>query len=299
MITPNYIRSGDKIAIVSPARKIKREEVQTAIEVFNSWGLEVVEGKNLYDDFNQFAGTDEARRAGLQEMMDDDSVKAIVCSRGGYGTVRIIDDLDFTRFTQNPKWIIGYSDITVLHSHIHRHFGIETMHAIMPVNFKGPCDKNQSVTSLKKALLGKDLEYAFDTDPESRPGTAEGQLVGGNLSILYSLSGTPSDIDTRGKILFIEDLDEYLYHIDRMMMNLKRSGKLEGLAGLIVGGMTDMHDNEVPYDKTANEIIMEAVADYDFPVCLNFPAGHLDQNCAMILGRKVKLTIHDQTKLQF
>jgi muramoyltetrapeptide carboxypeptidase len=299
MTTPPNIQPGDRIAIVSPARKIKREEVEMAIKVFDSWGLEVLEGKNLYDDYHQFAGDDEARRSSLQEMLDDDSVKAIVCSRGGYGTVRIIDDLDFSRFKQNPKWIIGYSDVTVLHSHIHTHFGIETLHAIMPVNFKGPCERNPSVTTLKKALMGKELDYTIPTDPESRHGSAKGQLVGGNLSILYSLSGTPSDIKTDGKILFIEDLDEYLYHVDRMMMNLKRSGKLKNLAGLIVGGMTDMNDNTVPYDKTANEIIMDAVKDYGYPVCLNFPAGHLDENLALILGRHIELEVAGETRVRF
>lgn len=299
MTTPPHLKPGDKIAIVSPARKISPEATATAIEVFREWGLEVVEGDHIYDSYHQYAGSDDNRRADLQKMLDDPDIKAVMCSRGGYGTVRIIDDLDFTRFSKNPKWIIGYSDVTVLHSHIQRHFGIETLHAVMPVNFKSPCDRNPSVTTLKKALWGKEIEYSFRSDPGSRKGSAEGTLTGGNLSILYSLSGTPSDIDTDGKILFIEDLDEYLYHVDRMMMNLKRAGKLRNLKALVVGGMTGMRDNEVPYDKTANEIVMEAVAGYDYPVCLNFPAGHLDDNRALILGRKVKLNISDQTILTF
>lgn len=299
MITPPYLKPGDKIAIVSPARKIFKEQVETAIKVFRDWELEVVEGVHLYDSYHQFAGSDDDRREDLQKMLDDDEVRAIMCSRGGYGTVRIIDQLNFDRFIRNPKWIIGYSDVTVLHSHIHRHFGIETLHAVMPVNFKSPCDKNPSVTTLKKALWGKELEYSFPANPSSRKGKAEGVIVGGNLSILYSLAGTPSDINTDGKILFIEDLDEYLYHIDRMIMNLKRSGKLRNLKALVVGGMTDMRDNEVPYDKTAEVIIMDAVAEYDYPVSLNFPAGHLDDNRALIMGGKVSLEILDQTTLSF
>jgi len=299
LITPQYLKKGDKIAIVSPARKISPEEVEPAIRMFKAWGLEVVEGKHLYSTYNQFAGSDEQRQDDMQRMLNDDSIRAIVCSRGGYGTVRIIDKLDFTKFIENPKWIVGYSDITVLHSHINRHFNIETLHAIMPVNFRDECDGNHSVTTLKKALFGKKLEYKYPSGLGFRIGAAKGQLVGGNLSILYSLTNTSSDISTNGKILFIEDLDEYLYHIDRMMMNFRRSGKLEGLAGLIVGGMTKMNDNEVSFEKTAKEIIAEAVKDYPYPVCYNFPAGHLDDNRALILGREVTLRVSDEVKLTF
>ena len=294
MITPPYLKKGDRIAFVSPARKISPVEVQTAISIFKAWGLEVVLGDHLFASYNQFAGSDDQRQSDFQQMLDDDSIRAIICTRGGYGTVRIIDRLDFTRFLQSPKWIVGYSDVTVLHSHIHRHYGVETLHAIMPVNFKdNKCDGSPSLNSLKKALFGKEIVYRFPAEPYFRKGACKGQLVGGNLSILYSLTNTGSDIDTNGKILFIEDLDEYLYHIDRMMMNLRRSGKLDGLAGLIVGSMTKMHDNEVPYDKTANEIIAEAVEDYPYPVCYNFPAGHLDDNRALILGREVTLEVSD------
>jgi len=299
MITPPYLKKGDKIALVSTARKISPAEVEMAIRVFQSWELEVVPGDHLYSAFHQFAGSDDQRQADFQQMLDDGSIRAIICSRGGYGTVRIIDQLDFTRFVQNPKWIVGFSDVTVLHSHIHRHFGVETLHAIMPVNFKDNCDRNPSLNSLKKALFGKELVYRFPAEHYYRKGSCKGHLVGGNLSILYSLTNTSSDIETNGKILFLEDLDEYLYHIDRMMMNLRRSGKLEGLAGLIVGSMTKMHDNQVPYEKTANEIIAGAVEDYPYPVCYNFPAGHVDDNRALILGREVTLEIGEEVKLAF
>lgn len=299
MTTPPYLKKGDRIAIVSPARKITPAEVEPAIRMFRAWGLDVVEGEHLYASWSQFAGSDDQRKADFQRMLDDDSIRAIVCSRGGYGTVRIIDQLDFTGFVNNPKWIVGYSDVTVLHSHIHRHFGIETLHAIMPVNFKDKCDGNPSINTLKKVLFGKEIRYSFPVSPHDRKGSGKGQLVGGNLSILYSLTNTNSDISTHGKILFLEDLDEYLYHIDRMMMNLRRSGKLEGLAGLIVGGMTQMHDNEVPYDKTANGIIAEAVEDYLYPVCYDFPAGHLDDNRALILGREVTFTVGEEVWIKF
>lgn len=299
MITPPCLKPGDKIGIVSPARKIPREEVSTAINMFNEWGLEVVEGKHLYDSYHQYAGTDEARANDFQEMLNDESIRAIICSRGGYGTVRIIDRIDFSNFMKNPKWIIGYSDITVFHSHINRHCNTETLHAIMPVNIKSPYNDDPSVESLKKALFGQKLEYTVPTDPASRKGRAEGVVTGGNLSMLYSLIGSPSDINTNGRILFIEELDEYLYHIDRMMMNLKRSGKLAELEALIVGGMTGMRDNKVPYGKTANEIVMETVSEYDYPVVLNFPAGHTDDNRALIMGRKITLEVLDQTKLTF
>ena len=299
MITPHYLIHGDKIAIISPARKITVEEVRPAIRMFRTWGLEVVEGEHLYSSDNQLAGSDEQRLADFQLMLDDDSVKAIVCSRGGYGTVRIIDSLDFSKFIKNPKWIVGYSDATVLHSHIHRNCGIETLHAVMPVNFKDQCDADPAISTLKRALFGRGLSYLFPAGPMDRNGTGKGQLIGGNLSILYSLAGSVSDINTEGKILLLEDVDEYLYHIDRMMMNLRRSGKLENLAGLIVGGMTKMRDNEVPFGKPANAIIAEAVAEYTYPVCFNFPAGHEVDNRALILGREVTFEVSEDVRLSF
>lgn len=299
MLTPPNLHHSDRIAIVSTARKVSREDMQPAIRLFRTWGLEVVEGPNLYSASDQFAGTDDQRLHDMQQVLDDDTVRAIVCARGGYGTVRLIDRLDFSQFVRSPKWIVGYSDVTVLHSHIHRHFGIETLHSLMPVNFKDLCDADPAISTLKRVLFGRGLSYLLPAEPGNRNGTGSGQLVGGNLSILYSLSGTASDIETAGKILFLEDVDEYLYHLDRMMMNLKRSGKLGHLAGLIVGGMTKMRDNEVPFGKTANEIIAEAVAEYNYPVCFNFPAGHLEDNRALILGREVTLEVGSEVRLDF
>jgi muramoyltetrapeptide carboxypeptidase len=296
MIIPSYLKKGDKIGIVATARKISKEELQPAIDILTNWGLEVVLGKNLFNADSQFSGTDDERADDLQMMLDDASVKAVISARGGYGTIRIIDKLDFTAFKKQPKWIIGYSDITVLHSHIHN-LGFETIHATMPVNFT----KNAEATeTLRKALFGEMVNYEIETHSLNRKGIAEGELVGGNLSLLYALSGSISDIETKGKILFIEDLDEYLYHIDRMMMQLKRAGKLNDLAGLIVGGMTDMKDNLIPFGKSAKEIIKDAVKEYNFPVCFNFPGGHIDKNLALYFGRKVKLNVAENiSSIQF
>ena len=291
MITPVFLKPGDKVAIVATARKITPAEVEPAIKTMESWGLEVVVGDSLYESDRQFAGTDSQRTSDLQTMLDDTEVRAILCARGGYGTVRIVDELDFSAFVKHPKWIVGYSDITVLHNHINKIYGIETLHATMPVNFSS--DGNlPAVEALKGSLFGEAADYKTATGNLSRFGHARGQVVGGNLSILYSLSGTPSALDTEGKILFMEDLDEYLYHIDRMMMNLKRSGKLENLAGLVVGGMTDMRDNTVPYGMTAEEIVADAVKSYKYPVLFGFPAGHLKENMPLIMGREAVLDVN-------
>jgi len=299
MITPPYLAKDDKIGIIAPARCINFDEVHPSIRVFQKWGLEVVLGTNIFRKCNQFAGKDELRLADLQQMLDDDSIKAVICARGGYGTVRIIDRVDFTEFRKKPKWIVGYSDVTVLHSHIHRHLGIETLHAVMPINITADDAPDDAQNTLKNALLGKLRSYSYPASSLVRPGETEGVLTGGNLSILYSLMGSASEIDTDGKILFLEDVDEYLYHIDRMMMNLKRAGKLANLKGLIVGGMERMNDNKVPYGKTANEIIMEAVEEYNYPVCFDFPSGHGENNLALILGRKVRLNVGAEVELDF
>jgi muramoyltetrapeptide carboxypeptidase len=291
MIQPPYLKKGDKIGIVSPARKITFEEVHPTLKLCKKWGLEAVLGTHVFSDCKQFAGTDTQRRSDLQQMMDDPSIRAVLCARGGYGTVRIIDGLDFSGFQKHPKWIAGYSDITVLHSHIHRNLNMETIHATMPVNIKDTDFQSDSVESLRKSLFGEKISYQKSITFHDKTGLMEGILTGGNLSILYSLMGSASEIDTDGKVLFIEDVDEYLYHIDRMMMNLKRAGKLKNLKGLIVGGMDRMNDNEIPFGKTANEIIEETVEEYHYPVCFDFPAGHGKVNLAMILGGKIRINV--------
>ncbi len=320
---PAYLKSDDAIAIVAPARKIVLEEIKPAIDLFKSWGLKVVLGQNLFCSYNQFAGTEKERAADMQWALDDKKIKAIFCARGGYGCVRIIDMLDFSTFVKHPKWIVGFSDITVFHSHVHN-LGIGSMHAAMPYNLSKTFRNfnleikehkrkaitnyklqitngaafNFQVTTLKNSLFGESLSYSIKSNPLNRKGKAEGILVGGNLSILYSLMGSNSEIDTKGKILLIEDLDEYLYHIDRMMMNLKRSGKLSRLAGLIVGGMNDMKDNKVAFSKTAEQIISEAVSEYKYPVCYNFPTGHIENNGSLILGQLVELKIEKNVTLK-
>lgn len=290
----NFIQQNDIVGIVSTARKISLEEIQPAIDLLESWNLRVRIGKTIGLEDNQFAGTDGERTQDFQDMLDDDEVKAIWCARGGYGTIRIIDDLDFSKFKKNPKWIIGYSDVTVLHNHINN-LGYETIHATMPVDLS----KNtlEAIISLKEALFGKPLQYSFKTDKLNKLGKAECELIGGNLSMLYSLLGSETAIDTDGKILFIEDLDEYLYHMDRMMQNLKRNGYFDNLKGLIVGSMSDMNDNKIPFGKTAKQIVFDVCKDYDFPICFNFPAGHINDNNALIMGRNVKLEVGDKNTI--
>ncbi len=297
MIQPNYLQKNDTVAIVSTARKISLQEIKSAIKLLESWGLKVAVGKTIGLSENQFAGNDVERASDFQEMLDNPTIKAIWCARGGYGTVRIIGALNFTKFKQHPKWIIGYSDITVLHSNLH-HLGFETIHGIMPLKI----DENTEFArqSLKKSLFGEKLIYNISSSKKNKIGLASGELVGGNLSIIYSLLGSKSALNTNEKILFLEDLDEYLYHIDRMMMNLKRNGYFENVKGLIIGGMIDMHDNEIPFGKTAKEIILDNISEFDFPVIFDFPAGHVDDNRALILGRKVELKVDEnEVKLSF
>ena len=299
MIQPPFLKRGDKIAILAPARSITFDEVHPAMKLFQKWGLEVILGSYVFNTENQFAGNDAQRMKDFQLMLDDVSIRAIISARGGYGTVRIIDKLDFSRFLRYPKWIVGYSDLTVLHSHIHRHFGIETLHATMPVNMPENRLGNNSVETLRKALFGEEIVYAKRLGPLDRVGAGEGILTGGNLSVLCSLMGSHSQIDTKGKILFLEDVDEYLYHIDRMMINLKRAGLLKELKGLIVGSMQDMRDNTIPFGQTASQIISATVKEYKYPVCFDFPAGHGPENVALIMGRMVRLIVDEEVELGF
>lgn len=302
MTQPRFLKPGDIIGIVAPARKISPEELADGIKILEGWGFNVRVGGNIFKEQNQFSGTDDERAADLQMMLDDEQVKAIIGARGGYGTVRIIDQLDFSKFKQHPKWLIGYSDMTVLHNHLQTNFQTQSIHACMVFNMQPDKFDKDAVESLGKALTGVTLHHRFSIANNqllNRNGNAQGILCGGNLSLLYALSGSISDIDTTDKILFIEDLDEYLYHIDRMMMQLKRSGKLHKLTGLIVGGMSDMRDNTIPFGKTAEEIIREHVDEYNFPVCFDFPAGHVKRNLALIMGASVELSVGDSVELKF
>lgn len=283
-----YLKKGDRIAITCPAKKLPNP-MDDAVRVLQSWGLEVIIGDTLNATYHQFAGDDDLRAKDMQRFIDDDSIKAIVAARGGYGTIRIVDKVDFSRLTQTPKWIVGFSDITVLHSHLHTVYGLQTIHGQMPVNI--PDASSGSLKSLKKALFGEDVTYQFHSHRQNRPGQASAPVIGGNLSLLISLLGSKSDMDYDGKILFLEDVGEYLYAVDRMLYTLKRAGKLTKLAGLMVGGFTELKDNDIPFGFTVADMVMQLVADYHYPVCFDFPAGHLPDNQAIILGKTLNLQV--------
>jgi muramoyltetrapeptide carboxypeptidase len=289
---PPKLKPGDQVAIAASARKIGAEELQHAIKIFESWGLNVVLHPDLYAVKNQFAGNDDTRAMVLNSYLQSPNVKAVIFARGGYGTVRIIDKIDFSYLNKYPKWLIGYSDITVLHNHVNTNTNWCTLHATMPINMQAHNINMQSVMALKSVLMDDDeITYPITPNELNKPGEVTAEIVGGNLSVIYSLLGSASDINTYGKILFIEDLDEYLYHIDRMMMALKRAGKLHNLAGLIVGGMSDMKDNAVPFGLNAEQIISETVKEYNYPVMFNFPAGHQDLNLPIILGQEISIVL--------
>lgn len=289
MIIPPYLKKGDDVILIATARKISSEELDPAITIIKSYGLNVILGEHIFEIDNQFAGTDLERKTDLQWALNHKTAKAIIIARGGYGSVRLVENLDFSEMKKNPKWLVGYSDVTVLHHALHNE-GLATLHATMPLNFT----KNEEATkTMFDALFGNLNETKITENVFlNKDGIVNAEIVGGNLSLIYSLSGTPFDLNTDGKILFLEDLDEYLYHIDRMMMQLKLSGKLKNLAGLIVGGMSDMKDNQIPFGKTAEEIIFNAIKDYDYPVCFNFPAGHIDRNLALYFGKEASLIVN-------
>ena len=287
--SPPALRPGDRVAIVCPARKVSHAEVAAAVRILTSWGLDVVLGETVTAEYHQFAGPDELRRADIQRMLDAPDIRAILCARGGYGTSRIIDQLDFSRFAENPKWIAGFSDVTVLNCHL-LNLGHESIHGVMPLLFDQEGGE-ESLESLRKVVFGEPISYAAPAHPLNRLGTATGELVGGNLSLLQNLSGTASDCPTAGRILFLEDIDEYLYNLDRMMVHLDRTGKLRDLAGLLVGHFTDPHDNTVPFGQTPYEIIQTYASKYSFPVAYGFPVGHEPQNMALVCGRMAQMVV--------
>lgn len=287
MLLPDHLKKGDTILIIGTARARAKELIEPAIEILKSWGLKVELGKNLFKKHNQFAGTDEQRAHDLQWAIDHKTAKAVLIAGGGYGTMRIIDHIDTKHIKKFPKWFIGYSDATVLQARLAK-LGIACIHGTMAFQFP----KNKEATnSIRSILFGENYSYQVPKNKLNRVGETSGEIVGGNLSLIYALSGSVDDLQTKNKILFIEDLDEQLYHIDRMMLQLKRSGKLKNLKALIVGGMSDMKDNAIPFGKTANEIVLDAVKEYNYPVCFDFPAGHIDKNLALVFGKKVKLMV--------
>lgn len=289
--TPAYLKKNDVIAIVCPAGYMPREKMQTCIETLQQWGFKVKPGKTAGHQFHYFSGTDEERLADLQQMLDDKEVKAIFCGRGGYGLSRIIDKLDFTKFKLNPKWIIGYSDITILHAHVYNKFKIASLHAPMASAFNDGGANNEFVQSLKKAITGRKANYNCAPHSLNRNGIAEADLVGGNLSLVCHLIGSASDISTKNKILFLEDVGEYIYNIDRMFMQLKRAGKLDLLAGLIIGGFTDMKDTVIPFGQNVYDIIFDKVKEYQYPICFDFPVSHTERNYALKVGVKHELKV--------
>ncbi|MEO5889437.1 MAG: LD-carboxypeptidase [Ferruginibacter sp.] len=289
---PPYLKKGDTIGITCPAGYMAKEKAQTCIDTLQQWGFEVMVGKTLgSSSVNYFSGTDEERLNELQAMLDDDSINAILCGRGGYGVGRIIDQLDFTRFKKKPKWIIGYSDITVLHAHIYSNYKIASIHSPMAAAFNDGEYKNEYIASLHNAMIGKKAIYKCAVHPFNKRGSATGELIGGNLSILTHLIGTPSDIKTKNRILFIEDIGELIYSTDRMLHQLKRSGKLDSLAGLLIGGFTDVRDTDRPFGKPILEVINDIIKEYDYPVCFNFPVSHEKENYALKIGVVYELKI--------
>lgn len=289
---PPYLQKGDTIGITCPAGFMAAEKAQTCIDTLHEWGYNVMVGKTLGSgSTNYFSGTDEERADELQAMLDDDSINAILCGRGGYGAGRIIDMLDFSLFKKKPKWIIGFSDITVLHEHVYSNCKIATLHAPMAAAFNDGGAANEFVQSLKNALEGKKAKYECANHDFNKRGEAVGELVGGNLTLVAHLIGTASAVKTKGRILFLEDTGELLYKIDRMLYQLQRSGMFDKLAGLIVGGFSDMTDTERPFGKTAYELVQDIVAGYDYPVCYNFPISHNTENYALKVGVGYKLKV--------
>jgi muramoyltetrapeptide carboxypeptidase len=294
IILPPFLRPDNTIAIVCPAGFMAREKAQTCIDTLKVWGYRVRIGDTLGGPSgNYFSGDDEQRLADLQQAFDDPGIDAVLCGRGGYGMTRIIDRLDLTRFEQRPKWVVGFSDITVLHAHILTRCRTATLHAPMADAFNEGGDLSQGVLSLRHALAGKPVAYTFPAHPLNRKGQATGPVVGGNLAMLAHLVGSPSDIDTRGKLLFLEDVGEYQYNIDRMLRQLKRSGKLAGLAGLLVGSFTELKDTMRPFGASVETIIGDVIAEYDFPVCFGFPVGHGRDNVALKIGVPHSLSVGD------
>jgi muramoyltetrapeptide carboxypeptidase len=294
MIRPPFLQPGDAVGITAPASRVTPGELDTALDLIVAWGVRPVTARHLYSHNNSFAGNDAQRSADFQQMLDDPSIKAVICARGGYGTARILERLSIDSFLRHPKWIAGSSDITAIHAFLQQH-GIESLHSVMPRSIKAGRPDLVSLDSLRRALFGQTTEIRAPAHSYNRTGTAQGILTGGNLSVLCSLAGTKYDIDTHGHILFIEDLHEYLYHVDRMLMNLRLAGKLDNLHGLIVGSMQGMKISVSGYRKPAYDIIREAAEPYGYPVAFGFPAGHGSPNLTLILGREVTLEVNEQS----
>jgi len=294
LIRPEYLKVGDTIAIIAPSGVLNDHEnyINKAKKLLESWELNVIIGKNVFNNYGHFSGTDKERTKDFQRALDDKTISAIWCARGGYGAMRIIDDLDYTEYLKTPKWIIGYSDITAIHNDLHI-LGSESIHSIMCKSLEDKdINNDRSIQALKDVLFGNKLSYNFNNKPENKLGKTSGQIVGGNLTLLHGLIGSKSSINTAGKILFIEDLGEYHYHIDRMLISLKRAGYFDNCNGLVVGDFSDLRKNTTPFGKNIKEIILDAVKEFNFPVLFDFPAGHEELNMPIILGRNIIMDIN-------
>ncbi|GAA3587569.1 LD-carboxypeptidase [Flavivirga amylovorans] len=293
LIQPPYLKAGDTVAIVAPSGVLKNrtKEVQQAKALLKSWGLHAVVGKHVFSQANHFAGTDDERCEDFQNALDDPKISAIWCARGGYGTVRILDKLDYTKFKQNPKWLIGYSDITALHNQVHN-VGVQSIHAMMCTSLQDDLGSiKETLSTFKDAIFGKSLSYTLEGSKYNKTGHVLAPVVGGNLTMLHTMLGSKTSIDTTGKILFIEEIGEYKYHIDRMLQSLKRAGYFKNCKGVIVGDMTKLRKNTTLWGASIEQLILDALSDYNFPIVFNMPAGHEKDNRAMILGKTIKLTI--------
>ncbi|WP_226789034.1 S66 peptidase family protein [Polaribacter porphyrae] len=301
LITPAYLKAGDTIAILAPAGILKpsrKAVILQAKQLAESWGLQVVLGKNMFNNGNHFAGSDDERYEDFQRALDNKNIKAIWAARGGYGSVRILDKLDFSKFQQNPKWIIGYSDITSFHNHIHN-LGFETLHAMMATSLEEkPEEIEETISSFKKALFGENLSYTIPSSTYNRTfdtNKIEGQLIGGNLAILASMLGSESQLNTENKILFIEEIGEYKYSIDRMLQSLKRAGYFTKVKGVVVGDMSLIKKNSTKWGSSIEQLILDAIPQ-GIPVFFNFPAGHEADNRAIIFGRRVELAVDSSSE---
>ncbi len=290
-IIPPYLKPGDTIGMICPAGYMAFDKMQRCIDTLQQWGFEIKKGKTLYSQYNYFSGNDEERLHDLQLMLDDENIKAILCARGGYGLSRIIDKINFEKFTQHPKWIIGYSDITMLLFHVYSNCNIASLHAPMAAAFNELEESEEYIQSIYNSITGNPQSYKVASHTLNRTGAGNGELVGGNLALLAHIVGTKSDFNTKNKILFIEDIGEYLYNVDRMLLQLKRAGKLDELAGFIVGKFTDMKDTTIPFGQELYELIFDKVKEYNYPVCFDFPVGHVKENYALKVGGNFNLNV--------
>ena len=302
LIQPPYLKAGDTVAIVAPSGILKSREgeIQQAIALLNEWGLNAKLGDNVFNKADHFAGTDEERCEDFQNALDDSIISAIWCARGGYGTVRILDRLDYSKFKEHPKWIIGYSDITALHNQLHNE-GVESLHALMCVSITEDLEEiKETVSSFKSALFGNPVNYILEGSEYNKEGETTGQLIGGNLTMLHTMLGSETSIDTTNKILFIEEIGEYKYHIDRMLQSLKRAGYFDNCKGLIVGDISKLRKNTTLWGTSIEQLILDALSEYNFPIAFNMPAGHEKDNRALVLGRTISLSVNKRdTKINY